>query len=290
MPGPNALKREAVSDWHDEVYRDRVRFGLRIRRSLYSGRSPYQTIDVFETEAFGRVLVLDGVYQTSEADEFYYHEMMAHPALATAPEVRRVLVIGGGDGGTVREVLRYPEVDRAVLVEIDGQVVDVCKQHLPAIGKDAWDDPRLEVVVGDGAAYVRDADVEPFDVMLVDISDPIGPAEGIFEASFLRGCERLLRPRGVFVMQSETPFYMPEVFARIVQGLRETFGRADPYVGWVPLYASGPWTWTYASRSVDPLKIADDRAERIEPHTRCWNREIHRAAFVLPNALKRLLD
>ena len=200
-----------MGPWYDEVFADRVRFGLKIRRVLYSGQSDHQKIEVLDTEQFGRVLVLDGVFMTSEADEYFYHEMMVHPAMTTAPRIRRVLVIGGGDGGTIREVLRHPEVESAVLVEIDGQVVEVCREHLASIGT-AWDDPRLEVIIRDGVAFAREAVLESFDVILLDGCDPVGPSEGLFNESFYRGCARLLRPDGVFALQSETPVLLEDVF------------------------------------------------------------------------------
>jgi spermidine synthase len=278
-----------VGEWYDELFADRVRFGLKIRRVLYSGQSKHQKIDVLDTEQFGRVLALDGVFMTSEADEYFYHEMLVHPAMTTAPGIRRVLVIGGGDGGTIREVLRHPEVESAVLVEIDGRVVEVCREHLSSIGT-AWDDPRLEVVIGDGVAFASEADVEPFDVILLDGCDPVGPSESLFNESFFRDCARLLRPDGVFAMQSETPVLLRDVFLDIVRTLRRVFGRARPYFGSVPLYSAGMWTWTYASRSVDPTAIIDERARRLEDSTRYYNREIHLASFAVPNELKGVLS
>ncbi|NIM65418.1 MAG: polyamine aminopropyltransferase [Candidatus Latescibacteria bacterium] len=278
-----------MADWHDEVFNDRVRFGLKIRRSLYSGQSPYQKIDIFESEQFGRTLTLDGIYMTSEGDEYFYHEMLVHPAMTTAPLIRRILIIGGGDGGTAREVLRYSEVERVVMVEIDSMVVEACKEYLPSIGT-AWDDPRLEVVIQDGVAYVKEAQEEPFDVILLDGSDPVGPAEGLFGEDFYHGCERLLQPEGVFALQSESPVLFWDVFLSIVRTLRKIFGRADPYFGSVPIYGAGMWTWTYATRSVDPMMIIGERIERVEPLTRYYNREIHEAAFALPTEIKKELE
>jgi spermidine synthase len=277
-----------VGRWYDELFADRVRFGLKIRRVLYSGQSDHQKIEVLDTEQFGRVLALDGVFMTSEADEYFYHEMLVHPAMTTAPSIRRVLVIGGGDGGTIREVLRHPEVESAVLVEIDGQVVEVCRKHLSSIGT-AWDDPRLEVVIDDGVTFAREADVEPFDVILLDGCDPVGPSEGLFNESFFRDCARLLPPDGVFAMQSETPVLLRDVFLDIVHTLRRVFGHAWPYFGSVPLYSAGMWTWTFASRTVDPLDLIDERAQPLEAVTRYYNREIHLASLAVPNELKPLL-
>lgn len=274
-----------MSEWYDEVFRDRVRFGLKVDSVLFSGHSEHQRIEVLDTPQFGRVLVLDGVFMTSEADEHYYHEMLAHPALTTAPSIARVLVIGGGDGGTIREVLRHPEVEHLRVVEIDGRVVEVCREHLPSIGT-AWEDPRLDLVIADGAAYARDADDGPYDVILLDGCDPVGPSKGLFDEGFYRGCERLLGPGGVFALQSETPVLLENVFLDIVRTVRRVFGAAHPYFGTVPLYGAGMWTWTYASRTADPLAIVDERAERVEARTKYYNREIHRAAFALPNELK----
>src|SRR5687768_9191947 len=184
-----------MSLWFDEEFQSRVRLGLRVTRSLLHTRSEYQTIDIVDTEPYGVTLLLDGAYMTSVADEFHYHEMIVHPALTTAPAIRRVLVIGGGDGGTVREVLRYSEVEHVTLCEIDGDVVEAAKRHLTAFNV-PWTDPRLQVRIMDGIAYL-DESGEPFDVILVDGSDPVGPAEGLFESSFYRGCKRRLTERGV---------------------------------------------------------------------------------------------
>ena len=175
-----------------------------------------------------------------------------------------------------------------MLVEIDGRVVEVCREHLGSIGT-AWDDPRLEVVIGDGIAFAHEADVEPFDIILLDGCDPVGPSKGLFNESFFRDCARLLNPDGVFAMQSETPVLMRDVFLDIVHTLRRVFNRAWPYFGSVPLYSAGMWTWTYASRTVDPLDIIDERARRLESVTRYYNREIHLAALAVPNELKPLL-
>ena len=240
-----------MAQWYDELFRDRIRFGLKVTSVLYSEQSEHQKIEVLDTVQFGRVLVLDGVFMTSESDEHFYHEMLAQPAMTTAPAIRRVLLIGGGDGGTIREVLRHPEVERLTVVEIDGQVVEVSRKLLPAIGT-AWDDPRLELIIGDGVAYARDSEVEPYDVILLDGCDPVGPSEGLFDVRTLRG----------------------------------VCGRAHPYFGTVPLYSAGMWTWTYATRTADPLAIVDERAARVEAFTKYYNREIHRAAFAVPNSLR----
>ncbi|MCP4674992.1 MAG: polyamine aminopropyltransferase [Deltaproteobacteria bacterium] len=271
--------------WYDEIFEDKSRLGLNVTEVLYQGRSDLQQIDVLETKAFGRVLVIDQVFMTSERDEHFYHEMIVHPPLTTSPGIRRILVIGGGDGGTVREVLSYPEVEQVVMVEIDAQVVEVSKQFLPTIGR-AWDDPRLEVIIGDGIDYAKNADVEPYDVILLDGCDPVGPAEGLFTEDFYRDVARLLKRDGVFALQSESPILQRDVFLDISAALTNIFDRVYPYFGPVPLYAAGIWSWIFASQTVGPFGIIDDRVERQESRCKYYNRDIHRAAFAVPNDLK----
>lgn len=273
-----------MTRWYDEVFRNSVRFSLAVRRSLHSETSEFQRIELFESEAYGRVLALDGILMTSERDEHYYHEMLVHPTLIAAPNIRRVLIVGGGDGGTAREVLRHPGVERVVLVEIDRRVVELCREYLPKIGT-AWDDPRLELRFEDGVAFVRDGEVEPFDAVFVDGSDPVGPATGLFNEEFYRGCRRVLAEDGVCTVQSESPFLTPELYADIVATLHSVFGSARSYFGPAPLYSAGVWSWTRAG-GADPLAIDEQRARELERHTRYYNREIHRGAFALPNHLR----
>ncbi|HKU44956.1 MAG TPA: polyamine aminopropyltransferase [Polyangiales bacterium] len=275
--------------WFDETYEGKIRFGLRLKRSLFHGRSEYQSVDVVETEEFGRALALEDAWMTSERDEAHYHEMIVHPALTTAPSIRRVLVIGGGDGGSVREVLRYPEVESVVMVELDKLVVDVCKEHLPSFGV-PWNDPRLDLSFGDGIAWLREYEGEPFDVIIIDGSDPVGPAEGLYATPFYESAKRCLTKQGVLVSQTESPIAMAEHFARIVKTLRTGFKRAEPYFVPIPLYPSGMWSFTFAADNVDPLAFDAARATRIEASARYYNRDIHRAAFAQPSFVRTLLS
>lgn len=267
--------------WYREVFEDRTSLGLKVRRQLHAERSEFQYIEVLDTEYAGRVLVLDGVFMTSEKDEFFYHEMIVHPALVSAPRIERVLIIGGGDGGTAREVLRHPGVKKCVMVEIDERVVAACKDHLPSIGT-AWDDPRLELRFEDGVKYVREEEVEPFDVVILDGSDPVGPAKGLFDASFYRGVRRVLAEDGVFALQSESPTVYEDLFFDIQKTLRGVFGSVHPYFGSVFLYGAGMWTWTLASQSGDPLTIHPERAAAIADGSRYYTEAIHRASFAQP--------
>jgi spermidine synthase len=274
--------------WFDETYEGKIRFGLRLKRSLFHGRSEFQSVDVFETEEFGRALALEDAWMTSERDEAHYHEMIVHPALTTAPRIRRVLVIGGGDGGSVREVLRYPEVEQVTMVELDKLVVDVCKEHLPSFGV-PWNDPRLTLRFGDGIAYLKEYSGEPYDVILIDGSDPVGPAEGLYASPFYKSAKRCLAKDGVLVSQTESPIAMAEHFARIVKTLRASFVRAEPYFVPIPLYPSGMWSFTYASDAIEPSAFDPARVSKIEPGARYYNRDIHRAAFAQPSFVRGLL-
>lgn len=274
-------------DWFDETYGDRTRFGVRITRELYRAQSEFQSIDIVDSVAFGKALMLGGTWQTSVGDEHFYHEMLVHPALTTAPKIARVLVIGGGDGGTVREVLRYPEVESVTMCELDKQVTDACKEHMPEFNV-PWDDPRLTLVFRDGVAFLQEAG-PTYDVVLLDGPDPVGPAAGLFQSPFFEACKRRLSPDGVFALQSESPVSMREEFLMIVRGLRGIFERVAPYFGPVPIYPSGSWSFTHASRSVDALAVIGARVEIAERSSRYYNRDIHRGAFAVPSDVKRAL-
>lgn len=277
-----------TTTWRDETYRHQLRYGLAVTRTLYDRRSELQRVEVLESEAMGNVLVIDGVFMTSERDEHYYHEMIAHPVMISTRTPRRVLIIGGGDGGTSRRVLQHPEAERVTLVEIDGCVVEASRAFLPALG--AWDDPRLEVRIGDGIAFVREAPPASFDVVILDGTDPVGPGKGLFDAAFYRSVAALLAPGGAFVLQSQSPFLFRDTFVDIQRTLRESFARVTPYFGPAPLYAAGTWSWTHASHDADPLAIDGPRAAAIESRCRYYNRDIHRAAFAVPTALRQRLD
>jgi spermidine synthase len=274
--------------WYDETFGDQTRLGLRVKETLFSARSPYQKVEVIDTVGFGRVLVIDDVFMTSEYDEFLYHEMLVQPALATAPRIERVLVIGGGDGGTVREVLRHPEVQECVMVEIDRIVVDASKAYLPGIGT-AWEDPRLEVRFIDGVDYVKTSSDDPYDVILLDGTDPTGTGALLFDESFYRGCKRMLVSEGVMALQSESPLLMMDVFVEIQHRLRRLFSEVHPYIGPVPLYGTGTWSWTWCSDTGEPLRPIPERQAAIVEGSKAYNEDLHQAVFALPNYVKRAL-
>jgi spermidine synthase len=214
--------------------------------------------------------------------------MITHPALTTAPKIDRVLVIGGGDGGTVREVLRHPDVKECVMIEIDRMVVDASKEFLPGIGT-AWSDPRLDVRFIDGIEYVKKSNDDKYDVILLDGTDPVGPGAVLFDESFYRGCKRMLVPGGVVALQSESPLLMMDVFVETQHKLRRLFSEVHPYMGPVPLYGTGTWSWTWCSDTGEPLRPFPERQEEIVEGSKAYNAELHQAAFALPNYLKRAL-
>jgi spermidine synthase len=274
--------------WYDETLDDHTRLGLRVKETLFSGRSSHQEIEVIDTVGFGRVLIIDKVFMTSEYDEFLYHEMLAQPALSTAPNIARVLVIGGGDGGTVREVLRHPDVKECVMVEIDEMVVNVSKEYLPGIGT-AWNDPRLDLRFIDGHEYVKQSTDEKYDVILLDGTDPIGPGAVLFDESFYACCKRMLTPEGVMALQSESPLLMMGLFVETQHRLRSLFSEVHPYLGPVPLYGTGIWSWTWCSDTGEPLRAIRERQEAIVEGSKAYNEELHQAIFALPNYVKRAL-
>lgn len=273
--------------WYTELFEDISSFGLRVTELLYRKQSELQTVEVIDTLWLGRVLVLDGIFQTSERDEHVYHEMIVHPALCSAPSIDDVLVIGGGDGGTAREVLRHPDVKRCVMVEIDQCVVEACKEHMPALGGGVWDDPRLDLRFDDGVAFVKETD-ERFDVVILDGSDPVGPSVGLFDRDFYGGVKRTLKEGGMFALQSESPTADERLFYEIQAAVRDVFGSATPYFGAVTLYGVGLWTWTVAG-APDPLDIRTERVAAIADGCTYYSAEIHAASFVPPAYVKRRL-
>ncbi len=274
-----------MSHWYEETFHG-TRLSLEVTETLFAGKSAFQTVEVFDTKPYGRVLAIDSVFMTSEADEFIYHELLTHPAMLTARDPKRVLVIGGGDGGTVREVLRHPGVEACVMIEIDELVVRASREHLPRIGT-AWDDPRLDVRFIDGIDYVKKSDDAPYDVILLDGTDPIGPGEVLFEAEFFEACKRMLTPDGVLGLQSETPMLLRDIFFETQKKLRALFGSVQPYFAGVPLYATGSWSWTWCSDQRDHRSLDDARADALIPGCRYYNRDVHHGAFAQPNYVRQ---
>jgi spermidine synthase len=267
-------------------------FFIRAGAPIVDAHTRFQKIEVFDTPMFGRVLRLDNVFQTSERDEFFYHENLCHAAAISHPEPSRALVIGGGDGGAIEELLKHRTMRRVVLAELDEGVVEAAKQYLGAIHRGAFDDPRLEVRIGDGAAFVESG-AEHFDQIVIDLTDASGPSLALYSREFYAACRRVLGAGGVLSLHCESPIAHPRTFSRIVKTLQAEFRIVRPCLVYVPLYGM-LWGMAFASDTVDPVALSDaevDRrvAERGLTHLQYYNGAMHRAGFCLPNFVRDLL-
>tara|TARA_A100001037_G_C15029507_1_gene580200 strand:+ start:249 stop:1112 length:864 start_codon:yes stop_codon:yes gene_type:complete len=276
--------------WIDE-YHEGIRYGMK-GQIILEEQSAFQRITVIESKRYGKGLLLDGCWMTAEHQERHYHECLVQPALCSAAQIKKILIIGGGDGGTARECLRHKEIEHLDLVEIDQRVVEVSQQHLPTIGGLAWKDPRLHLKIEDGIAWVAKSSDASYDVVIVDSSDPVGPAKGLFNKDFFENCKRILRPDGVFATQSESPEAFRQVHIDTVRIIREVFDFADPLYGWVPMYPSGWWSWTFASIDQPRYKIPIlKRVENIKNECEIWSSRWQIGAFeTIPAFIERELS
>lgn len=261
-------------------------FSLRVRAKLHEERSPYQTIGIFETEHFGNLMVIDGCTMLSSRDNFLYHEMLVHPVLCTHPEPRRVCIIGGGDCGTLREVLRHDDVEEAVQIDIDERVTRLAERYFPELTA-ANDDPRAMLLFADGVHWIETAAPGTLDVIIVDSTDPVGPAKGLFSAAFYRSCRAALADGGLLVQQSESPLYHLDIIRGIYRDLRAAgFGRPETLSFPQPIYPSGWWSVTMA-RKDGPLPAPREPVADLS--TRYYNAAIHKAALAKPELLRLAL-
>ena len=276
-------------NWVNETLYEAWGQRFRVSRQLARLRSDFQDILVFDSETHGRVLVLDGVIQITERDEFVYQEMLAHVPLLTHGQASRVLIIGAGDGGVLRRVLQHRSVTKAVMVEIDGEVIRLSREFLPMVSGDAWNDPRAQVVVGDGIDYVRKSASGDFDVVIVDSTDPVGVGEVLFSDDFYANCSRVLSENGLIVNQCGVPFMQPEELRETSLRRARSFPHVTAYVAAVPTYVGGFMTLGIAGKgtaltSPDTVPAIREAAERagVLGTTRYWTPEIHVGAFNLP--------
>ncbi len=259
---------------------------------LYTERSSFQKVDVYEHPYFGRVLTLDDLVQTTEQDEFCYHEMLVHPALSSREVTGRVLIIGGGDGGTLRHALMHG-VNEAVMCEIDEAVVRVSREYLPALAGLAFDDARTKLVIDDGAAFVARCK-DAFDAIIVDSTDPIGAATVLISPEFYEACSKALKPDGVIVAQTGTPYYQPDEFRRAIANMSMVFETVEPYIGFVPSYPGTVWSYTAGTNGVPvSLSSPEEIRSRLEARgisTRYYTPELHDSAFATPAFVAALAD
>ncbi len=270
--------------WFTEKQTDHFGITMKINKTLHTEQTDFQKLDMVETEEWGNMLLLDDMVMTSEKDEFVYHEMVAHVPLFTHPNPEYVLVVGGGDGGVIREVLKHPGVKKATLVDIDGKVIEYSKEFLPSIaGK--LDDSRVDVQVGDGFMHIAEAENQ-YDVIMVDSTEPVGPAVNLFTKGFYAGISKALKDDGLFVAQSDNPWFKADLIASVQKDVREIFPITKLYTANIPTYPSGLWCFTLGSKKYDPLQVAEERFHEIE--TKYYTKELHKAAFVLPKFVEDL--
>lgn len=264
-------------------------FSLKLGERVHAETTPYQTIEIFRTESFGYLMTIDGCTMVSTRENFLYHEMMSHPALHSHADPREVVIVGGGDCGTLREVLKHPGVRRATQVEIDERVTRLAEQYFPELCS-ANNDPRAQLYFGDGIAWMKNVAEASLDLIIIDSTDPVGPAEGLFGKKFYLDCIRALRPGGLLVQQSESPLLHLELIVEMHQAMREAgFAQTRLLHFPQPIYPSGWWSASIAQKTAGAL------AERLDPgalatlDTQYYNADTHRAAFALPNYVRRAL-
>ena len=277
--------------WYTENWTESTKFSIKVKKHLHSEMSKFQKIDFFDSKEYGKFFTLDGLMMVTEKDEFIYHDMITHVAMATNPKIKKVLVIGAGDGGTVRELTRYKNIEKIDMVEIDERVVRLSQQFLP-ITADKLSDPRVTMYFEDGLKFVKDSKEATYDLILVDSTDPISVGEGLFTTDFYNGCFRVLGEEGILINQHESPYF--ENFSKEMQKahrkIRETFPIAKVYQFHQPTYPSGHWLFGFASKKYDPIRDHNPvEWEKLNIKTRYYNSELHRGCFALPNYVKEML-
>ncbi|MEA4963278.1 polyamine aminopropyltransferase [Lutispora sp.] len=277
--------------WFTEEHTDNVRFTMKVDKHIFSEQSPFQRIDFLDTYEFGRVFALDGIIMLTQRDEFIYHDMIVHVPMAANPDIKKVLVIGGGDGGSVRELTRYSAVESIEMVEIDQRVVECCRDFLPQTSS-KLDDPRVKLFYEDGIKFISTKHKE-YDLIIVDSTDPIGPGEGLFTEAFYKNCFEALKDDGILVNQHESPYYenTASLMKRTHKRIKQFFPIAKVYQIHIPTYASGHWLFGFASKKYDPVKDLDDKAwNSLGLETEYYNTELHKASFALPNYVIKMLE
>ncbi|WP_454193137.1 polyamine aminopropyltransferase [Paenibacillus sp. Marseille-Q7038] len=271
--------------WFTEKQTENFGITMKIKETYVSEKTDFQDLAMVKTEEFGNMLLLDGMVMTTEKDEFVYHEMVAHPVLYTHPNPEQVLVVGGGDGGVIREVLKHPQVKKAVLVDIDGKVIEYSKKYLPSIAG-GLENPRVEVLVNDGFMHIHDHK-NTYDVIMVDSTEPVGPAANLFTRGFYQGIYEALKEDGIFVAQTDNPWFKADLIQSVNKDVKEVFPIVRVYAANIPTYPSGLWTFTLGSKKYDPLEVDESSIPEID--TKYYTPRLHKAAFVLPKFVEDLI-
>ncbi|WP_417472163.1 polyamine aminopropyltransferase [Leisingera sp.] len=278
-------------EWMTERLHDHYAQSLRVDEMLYDSNTEHQRLKVFQNGQFGRILTLDDVVQTTEGDNFIYHEMLTHVPILAHGAAKRVLIIGGGDGGMARAALQHKSVEHVTMVEIDAGVVDFSKEYLPMLSDGAFDDPRLNLVINDGAVFMKETS-EKFDVIIVDSTDPIGPGEVLFTDTFYGHAARALTEDGIIVTQNGVPFMQGDELTGTLRAFQALFADASCYLATIPTYAGGPMAFGWGSHSDKARNVSlsdlEARFAAAGIETEYYNPEVHKAAFALPNYVRKL--
>lgn len=276
--------------WYSENHTPNVKFSIKIDKQIVSVQSDFQRIDIFDSFDFGRILTLDGFLMITEKDEFIYHEMITHVPMAVHPNAQNILVIGAGDGGTVRELCKYKCVKSIDLVEIDKKVVEVCKKHFNQTAC-KLNDKRVKIYYEDGLKFVRNK-TDLYDLIIVDSTDPFGPGEGLFTREFYGSCFKALKDDGILVNQHESPYYPQDAKAmqRAHKNIKAVFPLHKVYQAHIPTYPSGHWLFGFASKKYSPYDLNKEKWNKLKIKTGYYNTELHEGAFKLPNYVKELLN
>jgi spermidine synthase len=274
--------------FYTEYEGEKLSYGYALDEVLFASQSKYQKIEIIKTKAYGRMMIIDGFVMLTDDDEFVYHEMISHVPLCMHNNPKNILIVGGGDGGTVREVAKHKSVEKIVLCEIDGMVVDVARQFFPRVAS-ALDDPRVEIKIGDGISFVAEQQDE-FDVIIIDSTDPVGPGEGLFSKDFYRSVSKALKPNGLMVAQSESPWADREFLQKILNNISAGFKHVAPYIAPIPTYPRGLWSWTMAGQSaLDHKQYSEDRFEEISEGLNYLTQDTYAGCFALPPFYRKKL-
>ena len=275
--------------WYTENHTENVHFGIKIKEHIFSNQSDFQKVDVFETYEFGKMLTLDGLIMVTEKDEYIYHDMIVHVPMASNSNIKKVLVIGGGDGGTVRELTRYKSIERIDLVEIDKIVVDVSKKYIP-LTANKLNDKRVNIYYEDGIKFVNSKE-NIYDLIIVDSTDPIGPGEGLFTLDFYKNCYKALTKDGILVNQSESPYYERDAreLKRSHNKIKTVFPISKIYQFHMPTYPSGHWLFGFNSKGIDPMNNNIEKWDDLGIKTKYYNTDIHKGSFMLPTYVKEMI-
>lgn len=278
--------------WFTEKYDENVKISYKFDNHLFHKKSAFQKIDVYENNLFGKYLVIDDILMITEKDEFIYHEMITHVPMSCNPNIKNVLVIGAGDGGTVRELCRYKSIESITMVEIDEEVVNACLKFFPQVSSSLKNDTRVNVLFEDGIEFVKNSRNNSYDLIIVDSTDPIGPGEGLFSIEFYKDCYRILSNNGILVNQSESAYYPFNIreLKRSCNKISKIFPILNYYQAFIPTYPSGHWLFGFASKSITPLNENIIKWNENNFKTKYYNTDLHKGSFSLPNYVKEILE